>query len=149
MELTRQHGDGKRYELKGAKKGKQECHIYVYVRAYYITKWWLGQKFDFYFCDWFLLAVPSVLPRVKKGALESSGHGKIDTSKHQLMRSCALSVVSSTLLWYCPHHAFSGTLQGRQSDRFIASRRVRKGTRRVLHPSQQPRENTGCAVTRI
>ena len=39
-------------------------------------------------------------------------------------------------------HDYSGTFQGGYSARFIASRRVRKGARRVLYPSKQPKENT-------
>ena len=84
MESPRNMVTGKGMNWREQRKvSRNATYTYMYGPTTYIIKWWLVQKFGFYFCGWSLLAVPSVLPRVKKGALESSGHGKIETSKHQ------------------------------------------------------------------
>ena len=62
----------------------------------------------------------------------------------------ALFVMLLTLAVVLPTpHDYSGTFQGGYSARFIASRRVLKGARRVLYPLKQPRENRAEVVTYI
>ena len=59
------------------------------------------------------------------------------------MCGCALFVTLLTLAVVLPApHDYSGTFQGGYSARFIATRRVLKGARRVLYLQKQLRENT-------
>ena len=49
--------------------------------------------------------------------------------RESLMTQCVMHANTN-----CPHHMASGAFRGEHGTMFIASRRVLKGARRVLHP---------------